>query len=647
MCGICGVIDLAQTRPVAADRIRAMNGVLAHRGPDGEGYYVAGPVGLGMRRLSIIDLAGGDQPIANEDGSVQIVFNGEIYNYVELQQQLRQRGHRLSTQSDTETIVHLYEDFGLKLFDHLRGMYAFALWDERRRRLVLAVDHVGIKPLYVCQTDGLLLFASEVKALFAFGPQVPRALNEALLDTYMTFGFMVGQDTLFKGIRRLAPGSALIVENGTIREIEHWKLDYTPAVDGADSDPTAAVRATFEEAVRIHLRSDVPLGLFLSGGVDSASLLGMMSRFEPGRIKTFTVGYDDKTFPDNELEAARYTASIFDSDHHELVLTPTDWWEAMRHYVYAHDEPNANPSAVSLLALSRLTAQSVKVVLNGIGSDEVFAGYPVHRQLPVAMRQAHWIRRLVPAPLRNASRLLIDPLESLYPRFSHYRGLGALPNLLPPIYHRLDGEESHLRRTMSFDGTVFSSALRRALFADQPGDEASRVFHDMLAAAPTRQPENLIHFLKMYLWLPGNGLLSADKVSMAYSLEGRVPYFDRKLMEQVAAIPSAIRLRDNKYLLRSVMRDVLPEAIRSRPKKSFGTPIQAWFAGALRPQLQEVLYDPAALQRSYFQKAAYVRLLDDHFAGRTSQPEIVWRLVNLEMWHRTFIDHVPEPAGAR
>lgn len=636
MCGICGAIDLSDMMVLPPDAIQAMTKAIAHRGPDGDGFYLGGSVALGMRRLSIIDLEGGNQPIANEDGSIQIVFNGEIYNYLELQQQLRQRGHQLATHSDTETIVHLYEDFGLDLFAHLRGMYAFALWDANAHRLILAVDHIGIKPLYVCQVGTVLVFASEVKALFAFGSQIPRELNVSLLDTYMSFGFMVGQETLFKGIRRLAPGSALILHDHTVQELQHWKLDYTSLESG---DYPAEIRATLEEAVRIHLRSDVPLGLFLSGGVDSATLLAFMSRSVPGQIKTFTVGYAGGNYQDNELEAARQTADCFDSDHHELRLTAIDWWNSVCPYVYAHDEPNANPSAVSLLALSKLTAQSVKVVLNGIGSDELFAGYPVHHTLPRALERARRMRQ-IPVAFRSTALAGFEQLERLYPRFSRFRGLGALPYALPPLYHQLDTEANQIRRTMAFDGTVFSIALRRSLFANDPGDASQRTFQTLLDVAPTDSAANLIHFLKIYLWMPGNGLLSADKVSMAYSLEGRVPYFDRSLMELAAHIPPQVRLRENKYLLRAATRDVLPEAIRNRPKKPFGTPIQSWFATTLRPQLKEVLYDQKALQRPYFRKATYVRLLENHFAGRTSQPEIIWRLVNLELWHRVFIDEL-------
>jgi len=641
MCGIVGAIDLSGENTIVLERIGAMAAAIRHRGPDGDGYYTAGAASpsyfaMGMRRLSIIDVAGGDQPIGNEDGSIQIVYNGETYNYVELMDDLRTRGHHFRTACDTETIVHLYEEHGLDLFAKLRGMYAFALWDERRRRLVLAVDHIGIKPLYTCRAGSRLFFASEAKALLAYGAEIPRELNPDALDTFLSAGFAVGQETLFKGIRRLAAGTALVIENGEIREVRHWLPDYTPTDSTADA--VERVRATLEDAVRLHLRSDVPLGLFLSGGLDSAGLLALMAKLQPGRIKTFSVGYADGQHGDNELDAAHASAQVFESEHHELVLSAADWWDNVARYVYHHDEPNANPSAVSLLALSEVAARSVKVVLNGIGSDELFGGYPYHRALPQALRRA--AHHLLPTPLRKGTRALLSRVEALYPLLSHYRIVGAIPNLLPDRYYGLDALPVHLRRAMTFDARVFSDALRGTLLTPEvrAGKTIDDAFASLLALAPDMQPENLVHFLVMYLWLPGNGLLSADKVSLAHSLEGRVPYFDRALMELATSIPPEVRNRENKYLLRAAMRTILPDAIRTRPKKPFGTPIRAWFEGPLRPKLQEILYDPAALSRPYFEPRVYRRIIDAHFAGCTSQTELIWRLVNLELWNRTFID---------
>ncbi len=607
---------------------------LAHRGPDGHGVQPLDHATLGHTRLAILDLAGGHQPMQYED--TWIAFNGEIYNYRELQTTLQGRGHALRTRSDTETILHLYEDHDLTLFDHLRGMYAFALWDSRRERLLLAVDHIGIKPLYVAQVGNVLIFASEVKALFAYGDDVPRILNLPALETYLTYGFMVGDETPFEGIRRLDPGTALVVEKGAVRTIQHWAMTY-PEQPMSEAEAVERVRATLREAVSIHLRSDVPLGLFLSGGVDSATLLALMAGELSGTIETFSVGYSDGDHPDDELSAARASAACFSGTHHELTLTAADWWGHVERYVYAHDEPNANPSAVSLLALSELTGRHVKVVLNGIGSDELFAGYALYRDLPRALRQAATIRRLLPALLRNAARGAIRSAEGLYPFLRQGRFVGAVPNLFPPAYHRLEPDEvHHLWRTMAFDGTVFTDGLRRSLLCLPEGGRAFSVFQALLARAPQTMAENLIHWLKMYLWLPGNGLLSADKVSMAHSLEGRVPFFDRILMELVGTIPAAIRLKGNKFLLRAAMDETLPAPIRDRAKKPFGTPIRAWFEGALRERLREVLYDPAARQRPYLDGVVYRRLIDGHFAGRTSQTELIWRLVTLELWVRGF-----------
>ncbi|MGQ9889547.1 MAG: asparagine synthase (glutamine-hydrolyzing), partial [Aggregatilineales bacterium] len=397
-----GRADPALARRMA-DRIR-------HRGPDGDGFYHAPGVALGMRRLSIIDVAGSDQPLYNEDGSVALVFNGEIYNYRELRAELVRSGHALRTAGDGETLVHLYEEHGLRLFDHLRGMYAFALWDSRARRLLLAVDHIGMKPLYLHERGGLLYFASEVKAFYA-DPDMPRRLNTGALDAYMGFGYMIGPETLFEGVRRLPPGHALLVESGTQTLRSFWTFGAAasaPLPGGAGAIVEQA-RDLLTEAVRLHLRSDVPLGLFLSGGVDSAAVLALMAQEAGGRIQTYTIGYDMDA-PDNELAQARQVAAHFATQHHERVISADEWWEGFERYVYAHDEPNANPSAVSLLLLAEMTAQHVKVVLTGLGGDELFCGYPNHRTIARALRaQASWGRAL--RPLAG----LLGALEPHYP----------------------------------------------------------------------------------------------------------------------------------------------------------------------------------------------------------------------------------------
>ena len=394
MCGIAGMCDSSGVGPEGPGLVRLMCERLVHRGPDSSGFYVfpdeAPRICLGVRRLSIIDLETGDQPLFNEDRTLALVFNGEIYNHVELRAELEQRGHRFRSGNDGETLVHLYEERDLELFASLRGMYAFALWDAARERLVLAVDHVGIKPLYVAEGGGRLRFASEAKALFA-DPALPRRIDLAAVDTYLTFGYMVGPDTLLEGVRRLPPGHAMVVEGGTARLVRHFTLRYPPALQ-RPLDARAVVeeaRTRFREAVRLHLRSDVPLGLFLSGGIDSTAVLGAMHAEAGGRVKTFTVGYlaSDGSVPSaDETVAARRAAAHFGTDHHELRLSAEDWWTTLGEYVSAHDEPNANPSMVSLQALSRVAAREVKVALNGTGGDELYAGYRAHRVHPRLLR---------------------------------------------------------------------------------------------------------------------------------------------------------------------------------------------------------------------------------------------------------------------
>ncbi|WP_119065510.1 asparagine synthase (glutamine-hydrolyzing) [Aggregatilinea lenta] len=663
MCGIVGILDQTHTGRADPALVRAMTQTIAHRGPDGDGFFhwpESDPtVALGMRRLSIIDLDTGDQPIFNEDGSIAIVFNGEIYNYLELRADLEARGHVFRTQTDTETIVHLYEEHGLDLFGHLRGMYGFALWDRNAGRLVLAVDHIGIKPLYLAERDGLLLFASEVKALFA-DPSLPRRLNLDVLDTYLTFGYMIGTETMYAGIRRLPPGHALIAENGATRLIRHWTTDYPPE-DERPTDEAAIIeeaRTRLAESVRLHLRSDVPLGLFLSGGIDSAALLALMAQMEPGRIKTFSVGYDvgrGAANPDDETLHARRIAAHFGTDHHERIITADDWWRFLLAYAYYHDEPNANPSIVSLQALAEVTAQHVKVVLNGTGGDELFCGYPSHRRFPWVIRNSARLDRVVPNGLRT--RLIGAPwrsLEALYPTLRRVRIIGALPAYLPTWHALFLPLSDGLRRLASFEGLVFSEPMRQRLYGPDlraawaAAQHKERTYADILARAWADDPGDTAQALALHTWLPGNGLLAVDKVTMAHSLEARVPFFDPQLMDFAMRVPSAIRLRSNKYVLREAMRDDLPDFARQRPKQPFGTPILRWFDTDLSERIQSVLLDEHSLSRGLFEQAALERLLRQHFGGQTEQVEVVFRLLLLELWQRATLDappHIPEPSS--
>jgi asparagine synthase (glutamine-hydrolysing) len=654
MCGICGIVDLTGRRRIHADRVRAMCAAIRHRGPDGDGFYESPNAVLGMRRLAIIDVEGSQQPLHNEDDTLALVFNGEIYNYRELRKTIAQQGHHLLTDGDGETLLHLYEQYDLDLFRHVRGMYAFAIWDMRRERLVLAVDHIGMKPLYLVERDGFLTFASEVKALLAGGAH-EAALNLNLLDTYLSFGYMIGEQTLFDGIRRLMPGHALVVEQGQARTVEYWRF-------GDDYDPPAAAAASFtsprqvsrqiqeqpsparviarageliEESIRLHLRSDVPLGLFLSGGVDSATVLALMSREAGARVQTYTVGYAADT-PDNELAQARRIAAHFSTDHHERVITAEDWWAALQAYVYHHDEPNANASAVSLMLLAQETARHVKVVLTGLGGDELFGGYASHRTLPSLMTANARLGGM------NGLADALGALERHYAAFKRYRIIGALPTYLPRLRHLVMPRDEALRRSLSFDGMVHSDTLRSQLYAPelrsawQTHRHKERVFAQILTCSLRDNPTNTIQALVINTWLHGNALLNCDKVTMAHSLEARVPFFDPALLAFAARVPPQIRMRANKVVLRESMRLHLPAFALARPKQPFGTPIRGWFESALRSRMQSILLDPAAQIRPLFQAEPLERLLRAHFDGRAKHEELVFRLLLLELWMRTF-----------
>jgi asparagine synthase (glutamine-hydrolysing) len=656
------MIDVRGHGRADAAQVRAMAAAIQHRGPDGDGFHDTPNAVIGMRRLSIIDVAGSDQPLYNEDRALALVFNGEIYNYRELRQTLAAQGHMLRTDGDGETLLHLYEQHGLDLFTHLRGMYAFALWDSTHERLVLAVDHIGMKPLYLYQRDGLLWFASEVKAFARAGILDP-TLNLDTLDTYLSFGYMIGEHTLFRGVRRLMPGHVLVVEHGEVTTHEYWRFGRAPQdkekslfkrleekrIENADqpsilspsnllnknSEVISHARDLIAESVRLHLRSDVPLGLFLSGGVDSAAVLALMSQEAGGRVKTFTVGYEGDT-PDNELAQAGRIAAHFGADHHARVITADDWWAGLERYVYHHDEPNANSSAVSLLLLAEETARNVKVVLTGLGGDELFGGYAHHRTLPGLIGSPPW------RPYLGWLAAPMGAVEQFYPAFKRYRYIGALPTYLPRLRHALLPPAEGTRRMLSYDGMVMSDALRERLYAGElrqawgHAHHKERAFAQISARSQRDNPDDTAQALIINTWLHGNALLNCDKVTMAHSLEAREPFFDPALLAFAAQVPPAVRMQSNKYVLREAMRSYLPEFALERPKQPFGTPIRGWFDGVLRERIADLLLDGSAHIRRYFSRVGLGRLLRAHFDGQEKHEELVFRLLLLEMWLRRF-----------
>jgi asparagine synthase (glutamine-hydrolysing) len=473
-----------------------------------------------------------------------------------------------------------------------------------------------------------------------------------VLDTFLTFRYMIGAETLYEGVRRLPPGHALVIEQGAQKLIRHWNTAYSAPLTRPHDEHAimAQARELLRESVRLHLRSDVPLGLFLSGGIDSASILALMSQMEPGKIKTFSVGYDvgrGISHPDDETLHARRIAEHFGADHHERIITADDWWRYLLAYVYHHDEPNANPSSISLQALAEITAQHVKVVLNGTGGDELFCGYRSHRRIPWVIRNAARLDRVFPRRLR--ARLIGHPwrhLETLYPTMRRIRVVGALPAYLPEWHALFLPLDEGLRRLYSFEGLVFSDSLRdhhaRDLSPHGSKPHKEQTYQAILRRAWTDDPRDLAQALTIHTWLPGNGLLSVDKVTMAHSLEARVPFFDPPFIHFALSIPPEIRLKQNKYVLREAMRADLPDFARARPKQPFGTPILRWFDHELAGRTQEVLLDERSLGRGLFDRAALEPLLARHFGG----PErvAVFRLPPLELWQQATIDappHIP------
>lgn len=643
MCGIAGAHDLTHQNRIDPTLVRQMTALITHRGPDGDGFYDTHSLSMGMRRLSIIDVDGSDQPLYNEDKSIALVFNGEIYNYRELQAQLIEQGHNLRTDGDGETIIHLYEQYGVDCFRYLRGMYAIALWDSSQERLILAIDHIGMKPLYLYQADGCLYFASEIKSLFAKQAIQP-SLNMAVVDSYLSFGYPIGEQTLFEGITRLMPGHMLIAQSGHVTIDRYWQfgnnfdLDSQPATSNTQSAETiiAAVRNQLRESVRLHLRSDVPLGLFLSGGIDSAAMLALMSEEAQGRVKTYTVGFDSGT--DGELLQARRIAKHFQTDHIERIITPQDWWQGLEEYAYYHDEPNANPSAISMMLLAEETAKHVKVVLTGLGGDELFGGYPYHRTIPQLLEH-QWHKLPAGQMLANA----LGWLEKFYPTFKRYRIIGAIPTYAPRLRHHLMPANEGIRRVMSFDGMVLSDTMRRYLYSDalhtawQSLQYKENTFQTILEQSYQADGAHTAQALVVNTWLMGNALLSQDKVTMAHSLEARVPFFDPKLFAQAATLPSHLLLKSNKHILREAVRGIVPDFALNRAKQPFYTPIRGWFEHDLKSNIQAVLRDDNAISRELFDTQYLDNLLNKHFNGEQKQEEVIFRLLNLELWHRAFI----------
>ena len=628
MCGIAGLVFADRHHPIDEQLLSRMTGVMRHRGPDADGFHVGAGVGLGHRRLSIIDLATGDQPIYNESRSVVIVFNGEIYNFPELAHELQARGHTFATRSDTETIVHAYEEFGLECVTRLRGMFAFALWDEGNRRLVLARDRVGKKPLYYHADAERLVFASEIKALLQ-DASIKRRISVEGLSDYFTFGNIPAPGTVFQDIQQIPPGHVLVWERGRVRLHEYWDVVFSPTGPATPEAAGEAFSALFDEAVRMRMVADVPLGAFLSGGVDSSAVVASMARQSARRVVTTCVGFSERTH--SEIEHARSVAQALDTEHHEVMVKPDAIGDLPR-LVWHMDQPFADSSALPTYLVSRATRERVTVALSGDGGDELFAGY--QRRYGVN-RLEQRLRRLIPGPVRRG---LLAPLGRLYPRSDR------IPRPL-----RLKLVLSNLGQT--FERAYFSDMSR---FRDGEKQElctpeflAQARHHDPFAAfgkhfdrVRDADPLSRILYVDFKTWLADDILVKVDRMSMACSLEVRAPLLDHKIVEFAASLPSDLKFRGSvsKFLLKRHVAERLPAAAVQRRKQGFELPLATWLRGDLREVAHDLLFSSRAAGRGYVRPAAVQRIWDAHQSGYRNHASQVWALMVLELWHRQYVD---------
>jgi asparagine synthase (glutamine-hydrolysing) len=637
MCGINGIVQSdSSRRTISVRELERMRDVLTHRGPDDAGVFVNArkTVGLGHRRLSIVDVKAGHQPMANEDHSLHITYNGEIYNHADYRESLEARGHVYRSHCDTETILHLYEEHGAACVERLRGMFAFAIWDERKRELFIARDRLGVKPLYYAHLpNGSLYFASEIKALLEVDA-VKAEVNYEVLPDYFANHAPSGEETLFSGIKRLPPAHTLLWRNGAVQIRKYWEVPFRTDDPCEYNDKQYVEKWTelFRESVRLRLMADVPLGMFLSGGIDSSAIAAVMSGMVAEPIKTFSVAFAEREA--NELEYARLVANTFGTNHHEVVVSPEQFFAALPRLLWHEDEPIAHPSSVALYFVSQLAAQHVKVVLSGEGSDELLAGYGRYRKTILNIAAGRRYHRVAPRQLINAVRRRIESLPtSSRVRQKLQRTFLTLSPDLESIY---------------FDNfAVFSRDAQEQLFTssvrERMGTASSPYsrMQELLASTDATSLLNQILSVDLKTYLH-ELLMKQDQMSMAASIESRVPFLDHKLVEFSASLPERMKLRgaSTKHILRQSMKGLLPDAILSRPKMGFPVPLGKWFRGPFRSVVDEFVLGERALARGIFDRA-FVRSLVARHNGGEDHSERLWSMLNFELWQRRFIDRDP------
>jgi asparagine synthase (glutamine-hydrolysing) len=632
MCGIAGAAWYDGDRHLDEASLDLMTDAIAHRGPDDRGTYWrryedGSGVGLGHRRLSIIDVGGGHQPIANEDETVWIVFNGEIYNYVELRADLIAQGHQFRTNSDTETIIHLYEQHGTDCLAKLRGMFAFAIWDERRRRLFVARDRMGQKPLVYTQLGGRFLFASEIKALLQ-APDVPRELDPAALDAYLTYSYVPHPGTMYRGIHKLPPAHYAIYERGQLKIERYWDVDYQRESTESIEVLQERLHATLDEAVRLRLRSDVPIGAFLSGGIDSTAIVGLMQRHLPNPARTFTIGFPVAEY--DESAYARLAAEHLKTAHQELVVD-ADQVELLPRLCWLFDEPFADSSTIPTYLVSQITREHVKVALTGDGGDELFCGYPRYKTV---QRVAAFDR--LPRPV---ARALTGAWWNRLPTSGGNRSFAARLRQRVKVL-RESPAERYVNWVALFDRARRQSLYSKA-FGDQQAEGAAESFVETAVARSTRRaPGTQAMLADLQTYLPGDLLTKVDIASMAHGLECRSPFMDHHVVELAASIPFRYHLDRQvaKPMLVGALGNIVPRAIATRPKMGFSIPLDSWFRGRLRPLVRDMLLGSEFEGRGYFNPTVTRGLVQDHLAGTSDHSQAIWSLLCLEQWHRTYLD---------
>jgi asparagine synthase (glutamine-hydrolysing) len=627
MCGICGKLNFDRHHAVDSDLLGAMLATIRHRGPDDEGKYVSGPVGFGFRRLSIIDLTSGHQPLSNEDGSVWVIFNGEIYNYRELRKQLIQKGHVFKTQTDTEVLVHLYEEKEDNLVQELRGMFAFALWDDGKKRLLIARDRIGIKPLYYFLTSRCLIFASEMKAILA-DPEVRPEIDPGLIDRLLSLYYMPGEETLLRNIAKLAPGHYMTVQDGKVDIRQYWDLRFPghPEKRGfktAEQD----LLTLLDETMALHMISDVPVGFLLSGGVDSSSLLSLAQGKTDQSIRSYTVGFSEPGMTD-ERPYARMAAEAFGSEHHEMTINSKDFVNFLPQYVWYMEEPICEPPAVALYYVSQFARQFVTVLISGEGGDEAFAGYGDYSYFLRLERL-----KAILGPLKGNLCYLLFALSHV----SHSGRIGKYATLTRTPFDSLyySRTSSPLQLFNQDHGKLYTQAFALLVNKQRSLDAVLKY----LKNGPDRDLLSKMLYVDTKTCLPDDLLVKADKMTMANSLELRVPLLDHKVLEFVAALPSNFKLRrfTTKYILKKAFASRIPKPILTRNKMGFPVPYALWMRTALKEWVHDILFDRRTVERGYFERGEIERLVSrNQKTGRFSKE--IFSLITLELWHRTFLE---------